>query len=89
MTPHMPDEMTTVGRVMQFPPIAEVPEPVRGQSFAIVEGFSRQRGDGAELLEPLRELGPVMDTFAMVPPVGLGRARTWTRRTRAAESDTS
>ncbi len=27
--------------------------------------------DGAELLRPLRELGPAMDTFATVPPVGI------------------
>jgi hypothetical protein len=27
--------------------------------------------DGRELLEPLRALGPDMDTFAMVPPIGL------------------
>ena len=27
--------------------------------------------EGAELLRPLRELGPAMDTFAMVPPVGI------------------
>ena len=27
--------------------------------------------EGAELLRPLRELGPAMDTFAMVPPAGI------------------
>jgi Berberine and berberine like len=27
--------------------------------------------DGAEFLEPLRRLGPVMDTFALVPPAAL------------------
>jgi hypothetical protein len=27
--------------------------------------------DGVELLRPLRELGPAIDTFAMVPPVGI------------------
>ena len=28
---------------------------------------------GAALLQPLRDLGPEMDTFAMMPPVGLSR----------------
>ena len=72
ITPDMPDEMTTVGRLMQFPPLEEVPEPVRGQSFVLVEGFYLGgQAAGEELLRPVRELGPVMDTFAMLPPVGL------------------
>ena len=70
--PSLPDEMTTVGRLMQFPPLEEVPEPVRGQSFALVEGFYLgSEAAGAELMRPVRELGPVMDSFAMYPPVGL------------------
>jgi len=32
-----PREVTSVGRLMQFPPIPEIPEPLRGQSFVIVE----------------------------------------------------
>jgi FAD/FMN-containing dehydrogenase len=72
ITPDMPEEMTTVGRVLQFPPLPEIPEPMRGQSFAIVEGFFLgSEADGRDLLAPVRELGPAMDTFAMVPPVGI------------------
>ena len=72
LTPALPDEMTTVGRLMQFPPLEEVPEPVRGQSFVLVEGFYLGgQAAGEDLLRPVRELGPVMDTFAMLPPVGL------------------
>ena len=71
-TADAPDEVTSVGRLLQFPPFEEVPEPVRGKSFAIVEAvFLGGETDGAELLAPLRELGPLMDTFAMVPPVGI------------------
>ena len=63
-----PDEVTSVGRLMQFPPIPQVPEPVRGKSFVIVEAaFMGDEAEGAELLQPLRELGPVMDTFATIP----------------------
>jgi FAD/FMN-containing dehydrogenase len=63
-----PNELTSVGRLMQFPPMPQVPEPVRGKSFAIVEAaFIGSEEDGAELLRPLRELGPAVDTFAVIP----------------------
>jgi FAD/FMN-containing dehydrogenase len=72
LLPGLPDEITSVGRVMQFPPLPEIPEPVRGHSFAVVEAaYLGTEADGAELLAPLRELRPGMDTFGMVPPVGL------------------
>ena len=63
-----PREVTSAGRLMQFPPIPAIPEPLRGQSFVIVEAaYIGSEEDGAEVLQPLRELGPVMDTFAMIP----------------------
>jgi FAD/FMN-containing dehydrogenase len=69
----LPDEATTAGRMMQFPPFEQVPEPVRGKSFAIVEmAFTGSESDGADLIAPLRALRPGMDTFAMVPPEALG-----------------
>ena len=72
LTPSLPEEMTSVGRVLQFPPLPEIPEPMRGQSFVIVEGFFLgSEADGRDLLAPVRDLGPAMDTFAMVPPVGI------------------
>jgi Berberine and berberine like len=53
---------------MQFPPFPEVPEQLRGQSFVIVEAaFIGDEEEGAALLQPIRELGPAMDTFAMIP----------------------
>jgi len=70
--PGVPEELTSVGRIMQFPQLPEVPEPLRGGSFAMVEAFYLgSETDGEDLLRPLRELGPAMDTFAMLPPVGL------------------
>ena len=69
----LPDEITTVGRIMQFPPIEEVPEMVRGKSFAILQAvYLGSEADGAELLRPLTDLGPAMNTFAMVEPNTLG-----------------
>lgn len=64
----VPDEVTSVGRFMQFPPIPATPEPLRGGSFALVEATSLLGQDATdELLRPLRELGPTMDTFRTMP----------------------
>lgn len=67
-----PEEVTSAARVMQFPPLEAVPEVVRGKAFAIVDAaYLGGEADGAELFEPLRALGPAMDTFGMVPAAGL------------------
>jgi FAD/FMN-containing dehydrogenase len=73
-TDDLPDEMTSVGRILQFPPIPEIPEPVRGQSFVVVEAiWSGEPDEGERLLEPLRALGPVMDTVTTIPIEELSR----------------
>jgi FAD/FMN-containing dehydrogenase len=65
---NVPDEVTSIGRFLQFPPIPNIPEPLRGNSFVVVEAtYIGDEESGAELLRPLRELGPVMDTFATIP----------------------
>ena len=38
-TAEMPDDMTTVGRLLQLPPIPDIPEPLRGRSFVAVQAF--------------------------------------------------
>lgn len=68
----VPEEMTSVGRLMSFPPFPDVPESLRGKSFALVEAaFLGDESDGAALLRPLRELRPALDTFAPVPAAAL------------------
>jgi FAD/FMN-containing dehydrogenase len=63
-----PDELTTVGRLLQLPPLPVIPEPVRGKSFVILEAiYLGDEAEGARLLEPLRALGPVLDTVATIP----------------------
>jgi FAD/FMN-containing dehydrogenase len=65
---NVPDEVTSVGRFLQFPPIPDIPEPLRGKSFVVVEAASLLGKDSTdELLRPLRELGPELDTFATIP----------------------
>ena len=71
-TASVPDEITSVGRILQMPPLEEIPEPLRGGKFAIVEAVViGDEAFGAEQIRPLRELGPAMDTFAMVAPAGI------------------
>lgn len=68
----VPDEVTSVGRILQFPPLPEIPEPLRGGRFVVVEAVVLgTESEGAELMAPLRALGPTLDTFAMVPPAGI------------------
>jgi FAD binding domain len=38
-TAEMPEDMTTVGRLLQLPPIPDIPEPLRGRSFVAVQAF--------------------------------------------------
>ncbi len=68
----VPGTVTSLGRILHFPPIPDVPEPLRGNSFVLVEAvFTGPESEGAELVAPLRELGPAMDTFAAAPPTAL------------------
>jgi FAD/FMN-containing dehydrogenase len=69
----VPDEMTSCGRLMNFPPIPEVPEPFRGKSFAVLEViYCGDPAEGEGLVAPLRELGSAdMDTIAAQPPAGI------------------
>jgi hypothetical protein len=63
----VPEELTTVGRLVSLPPIPQIPEELRGRSFAVVEVI--HAGDPASadpLLAPLRALGPVNDTITMM-----------------------
>ena len=86
----VPDEMTSVGRIMQFPPIEFIPEPVRGKSFVIVEAiYAGDAVDGEHWLAPLRELGPVMDTVADDPDAGALAAAHGSRRARRPASVTA
>ena len=68
----VPDEVTTIGRILQIPPIPEIPEPFRGRSLAGVElAYLGGEDDGAKLVQPLRELGPEIDTLGTIPPAAL------------------
>jgi hypothetical protein len=70
-----PEEVGSMVRMMNLPPIPDVPEVIRGKKFlqiaATVIG-SREEGESA--IAPLREIGePLMDTFDQIPVTGLTR----------------
>jgi FAD/FMN-containing dehydrogenase len=74
LLPTLPEEITSWANVMHFPPLPEIPEPVRGRSFTVVmAAHLGSEAEGRELLAPLRRLGAQMDTFAMQPPVALSQ----------------
>ena len=71
-TSDMPDEMTTVGRLLQLPPIPEIPEPLRGRSFVAVQAFYLgSEAEGAALVAPIRALEPEIDTIGTIPAAAL------------------
>ena len=73
-TATLPDEVTSSARIMQIPPIPEVPEILRGRNFVTIDAaIIGDRAFGAEMVRVLRDLEPEIDTFDMVPPVALSR----------------
>jgi FAD/FMN-containing dehydrogenase len=71
-TETVPDEVTSIGRILNLPPLPHIPEPLRGRSIVVVEAtvIGGER-EGSELLTPLRALGPELDTFATMPASAL------------------
>src|SRR3954469_12060140 len=71
-TATVPDEVTSIGRLMRIPPLPEIPEMVRGRQLAVVEAtILGSEQDGASLIEPLRALGAEIGTFATIPAAAL------------------
>ena len=68
----VPDEVTSVGRILQLPPIPELPEGLRGANLVVIEAVILADDDRAgELLAPLRALGPERDSMARMPVADL------------------
>ena len=69
----VPDEMTSLVRLLQVPPIPDVPEFLRGKSFVGIEAaYLGTPEDGDALLAPLREIAPTfMDTVQTMPAAEL------------------
>ncbi len=71
-TKDAPEEVTSVGRLLQIPPIPEMPEALRGRQVVVVEAaYLGDEASGRELLRPLFDLQPEVSTFAVVPALAL------------------
>lgn len=65
----VPDGVTSLVRVLRYPPIPDIPEAVRGRAFVAVEAAVQDAPEGAAaLLAPLRALGPELDTIRPMAP---------------------
>jgi hypothetical protein len=70
----VPEEVTSLGRILQLPPIPDLPEEMRGAKLVVVEAcFTCDRAEADRLLAPLRALQPVKDTFDVLPAAALAR----------------
>ena len=69
-----PDELTATAMLLQFPPLPEVPEPLRGQAAVYVgAAVIGDEATGQRLLRPVTELpGPLLNTFTQMPAAQLG-----------------
>jgi FAD/FMN-containing dehydrogenase len=64
----VPEECTSLGRLLKLPDLPFIPEHLRSRDFVMVEpAFLGSEADGIALVQPLRDLGPEFDTVAMIP----------------------
>jgi FAD binding domain-containing protein len=70
-----PEEVGSMVRMLNLPPIPDIPEPIRGKKWlAITACCLGSQEEGEKLIAPLREIGePAMDNFAQVPTPALSR----------------
>lgn len=65
----VPDEMTSSVVIMNYPPIPQVPEMLRGQSFVMLRGcYSGSLAEGQALINEWRDWqAPLIDAFREMP----------------------
>jgi hypothetical protein len=72
-TNELPDSVTSIARLLRFPPLPDLPDHLRGRQLVAVEAvFLDGVAVADRLLRPLRALRPETDTFATVPVPRLG-----------------
>ena len=63
--------VSTSARMLQIPPLPDIPEFLRGRQIVVIDGAVLGNEDEAnEILAPFRELDPEIDTFAHRPAGG-------------------
>lgn len=69
-----PDAASTSLRLMNLPPLPELPPFLSGRKLVVIDGaVLGSDQDAAGLLAPLRALNPEMDTFTRLPAAALTR----------------
>jgi hypothetical protein len=73
-TETVPDSVTSLGRILRFPPLEELPPFLRGRELVVIEAcFLDGQPQADALLAELRALVPEVDTFATIPPPALAQ----------------
>jgi hypothetical protein len=75
----VPDDITSLCRLLQVPDLPDLPAPLRGRRLVVIEAaiLGERSGDepsgrgSTDLLASLRALEPELDLFAPMPPAGL------------------
>ena len=69
-----PEAVTSAARILQLPPLPDIPEPLRGRRLVVIDGaVLADTADATRILGPLRTLRPEIDTFATLPAAALAR----------------
>ena len=70
-----PEEAGSMVRMLNLPPLPDIPEPLRGKRWlAIMAAVIGSREEGENTIAPLREIGaPTVDSFDQIPAPGLSR----------------
>ncbi|MEA2383539.1 MAG: hypothetical protein QOH72_3510 [Solirubrobacteraceae bacterium] len=67
-----PDAISTSARLLQVPPLPDIPEGLRGRAFVAIDGaYLGDEAAAAAVLAPLRALEPEIDMFASIPAAAL------------------
>jgi hypothetical protein len=74
-TAEVPEEVGSMVRMLNLPPIPDIPEEIRGKKWlAITACCIGSKEEGEKLIAPLREIGePAMDAFDQIPTPALTR----------------
>jgi hypothetical protein len=74
-TAQVPEEVGSLVRMLNLPPLPDIPEPVRGKKWLAITAVSiGSEDEGKKRIAPLREIGePALDSFTQMPATGLTR----------------
>jgi FAD binding domain len=72
-TADLPESVTSAVKLVRFPPLPQLPPPLRGRSLVVVALANRgDEAEGERLVAPLRAAAPPeLDTLASMPATGL------------------